>query len=141
MRPVPTLRQAARSLLGDEAGNATIEFVLIAPALFYVIFTIGELGVVMTRSAMLDRGMSVAVRDLRLGLTPGVTHDQIKDKICDVAFLLGSCEEVLMLMPVVRGAIGLRDMPRFMTLRTLGERHEVSALTHATPRDCRLRTS
>ncbi len=97
MKPVPTLRQAARSLLGDCAGNATIEFVLIAPALFYLVFTIGELGVIMTRSAMLDRGMSVAVRDLRLGLTPGVTHDQIKDRICEAAFLLGSCDEVLML--------------------------------------------
>jgi hypothetical protein len=97
MRPAARFRQAAWSLLRDDAGNATVEFVLITPALFYVLFTIGELGIIMTRSAMLDRGISVAVRDLRLGLTPGVTHDQIKERICDAAFLLGSCEDVLML--------------------------------------------
>lgn len=45
------------------------------------------------------------------------------------------CEELLMLMPAVREAIGLRDVPRFTTLQTFAERPEVMALTHATLRD------
>jgi len=96
-RAAAFLRHSAAALWRDAAGNATVEFVIVAPAVLYVIFTIAEAGVIMTRSAMLDRGMSVAVRDLRLGLTPGVTHDAIKGKICDAAFLLGDCRDVLLL--------------------------------------------
>ncbi len=78
-------------------GNATMEFMVIVPFLFYIIFSIAEAGVLMVRSVMLDRGLDTAIRDLRLGLTPGIDHDGIKDIICDAAFLLGSCEDVLLL--------------------------------------------
>lgn len=96
-RAVGTLRNAAVALWRDTSGTATLEFVILVPALVYVIFSIAELGVVMARSTMLDRGMSVAVRDLRLGLTPGITHDDIKDKICEAAFLLTDCRDNLLL--------------------------------------------
>jgi hypothetical protein len=46
---------------------------------------------------MLNRGLDIAIRDLRLGLTPSVTHDQFKAKICDGAFLLSGCEEAILL--------------------------------------------
>lgn len=97
MEPRRILREAAVALWHDTSGTATIEFVIVAPVLLYMIFSLGEAGVVMTRAAMLDRGLSIAVRDLRLGLTPGATHDAIKDKICEAAFLLGDCRDALLL--------------------------------------------
>jgi len=81
----------------DTSGNATMEFVMLFPFLLYMIFSIAEVGVMMTRTVMLDRGLDIAIRDLRLGLLPGVTHDDIKTIICDGAFLLGECEDTVML--------------------------------------------
>ena len=81
----------------DTSGNATMEFVIVFPALLYMLFTMAEAGVLMTRTAMLTRGLDIAIRDLRLGLTPGVTHDDIKESVCDAAFLLGDCDDVLLL--------------------------------------------
>ena len=71
----------------DSAGNATIEFVVLFPFLIYMLFSIAEAGVLMTRTVMLDRGLDIAIRDLRLGLTPGVTHDDIKTQI-SIALLI-----------------------------------------------------
>jgi Flp pilus assembly protein TadG len=85
------------AFLRDSGGNATLEFLTLVPFLFYLIFSMGEAGVLMTRAVMLERGVNIAIRDLRLGLTPGITHDQLKDRICDAAFLLGGCREGLML--------------------------------------------
>jgi len=81
----------------DSSGNATMEFVILFPVLIYMLFSIAEAGVLMTRTVMLDRGLNIAIRDLRLGLTLGVTHDDIKQQICDAAFLLGACEDVVLL--------------------------------------------
>ena len=81
----------------DTSGNATLEFVIIFPFLMFMILSIAEAGVLMTRVAMLDRGVDIAIRDLRLGLTPGITHDGLKTKICEAAFLLGGCGDALLL--------------------------------------------
>ncbi len=78
-------------LRDDCAGNATIEFVILFPFLMYMILSIAEAGALMARSVMLDRGVELAMRDLRLGRSPGITHEQLKAKICDGAFLLGDC--------------------------------------------------
>lgn len=83
--------------LREPSGSATVEFVVIVPVLFYLIFSIAEAGVLMTRSVMLDRGLDIAMRDIRLGLSPDATYDDIKDKICDAAFLLTTCDEDVLL--------------------------------------------
>ena len=87
----------AAALWREESGNATIEFIVIFPLLMYFIFSMGEIGVLMTRSMMLSRGIDIAIRDVRLGLTAGITHDDLKVQICDAAFLLGECEDVILL--------------------------------------------
>jgi hypothetical protein len=81
----------------DTSGNATMEFVTVFPFLLYMIFMMGEIGVYMARNVMLNRGLDIAIRDLRLGLTPGVTHDDFKTKICEGAFLLSGCESAILL--------------------------------------------
>lgn len=97
MRRVMSLRKSLGAFGRDSSGNATMEFVVLFPFLLYMIFSIAEAGVLMTRTVMLNRGLDIAIRDLRLGLTPGVTHDDIKDQICDAAFLLGECDAVVLL--------------------------------------------
>ncbi|MBY8974322.1 pilus assembly protein [Rhodobacteraceae bacterium NNCM2] len=81
----------------DERGNATVEFVVLFPWIAYLVFMLAETGVLMARSVMLDRGLDIAMRDIRLGLTPDVEHDDIKSMICDAAFLIDSCESSVLL--------------------------------------------
>ncbi len=90
-----------RSLLGrtarEEDGNATIEFVLLFPIyLSFMILSI-ELGFITMRHTMIERGMDIAVRELRLGTGTAPQHDEIKDIICDNALVVLDCENSLRL--------------------------------------------
>lgn len=102
------VRRQLRRFVRDETGNATLEFIVIVPFLVYIIFMMAEIGVLMARTVMIDRGMDIAVRDLRLGLIPGATHDQIKEKVCEAAFLIGDCNTSLTL-----DVTPLRDLSLF----------------------------
>lgn len=95
-----------RAFLGDDTGNATLEFLVLFPFLMYMILSLGEVGTLMARAVMLDRGLNIAIRDVRLGLTPGITHDELKTKICQGAFLLTKClDDVLLeMLPVANPA-------------------------------------
>jgi len=91
------LRRRMGAFLSDREGAATIEFVLLILPTFYILFSIAEAGLLMTRTVMMDRGVDLAVRDLRLGLATGQTHDGLKARICEEAFLIGTCNEALVL--------------------------------------------
>ncbi|HUS54390.1 MAG TPA: TadE/TadG family type IV pilus assembly protein [Thermohalobaculum sp.] len=97
MESIVSLRARLGVFGRDCSGNATLEFVIIFPFLMFMILSIAEAGILMTRVAMLDRGVDIANRDLRLGLTPGITHDGLKTKICEAAFLLGGCNDAVLL--------------------------------------------
>lgn len=87
----------------DENGNATIEFVVLFPVLMYILLSMGEAGAMMARSVMLERGLDIAMRDLRLGLATDrdadgdFDHDDMKILVCDGAFLIGDCRTALLL--------------------------------------------
>lgn len=97
------IRQFA-ALARDERGAATIEFVVIFPAIMFFVLAYIEVGVIETRSVMLKRGVDIATREVRLGLMENPTHDKLKQKICDAAFLLTNCTDWLMveLLPIKR---------------------------------------
>jgi hypothetical protein len=76
-------------------GNATIEFVVLFGPLLYMIFTIAELGIFMTRTVMFDRGLDIAMRDVRLGIP--TNPEAVKTAICENAFLLIDCENAIYL--------------------------------------------
>lgn len=85
-----------------EDGNASVEFVVVFPVLFYMLICAAESGYMLARSVMLDRALDLTVRSLRLGLLPGIQHDQLKGMICaDAALkktgLMQNCETVLKL--------------------------------------------
>ena len=86
-----------RMFLRNEDGNATLEFVVIFPFLTYLIFTLAEVGTLMARTVMLDRGLDIAMRDVRLGLTENPTVADIRREICTAAFLLNECESSVLL--------------------------------------------
>jgi len=81
----------------DQAGNATIEFVMVFPALMFFVMMIFETGFIATRSVLLERGLDVAARDLRLGTDPTIDHDKLRRSVCANSTILVNCERDLIL--------------------------------------------
>lgn len=81
----------------DEAGNATVEFVLILPIYVAMMTMSVELGMITLRNTLLERGLDVAVREVRLGTGTAPDHDDIKKMVCDNAFFIRDCEKNLRL--------------------------------------------
>ncbi len=91
------LGQMLRRLLGDERGNASIEFLVVFPAFVFVLLAGIESGVTLTKKVMLERALDLAVRDLRLGNLEDPTHDSLRDRICARSVVLGACSQALLL--------------------------------------------
>ncbi len=104
------IKQGVRRLMGlarREDGNATIEFVIIFPLYFALLAMSVELSMITLRQTLLERGLDMAVRDIRLGTGEFVQnydtdeqndaaleayHNKIKTRICDEAFAVLDCE-------------------------------------------------
>lgn len=74
-----------------EDGNGTIEFVLMLPFFMILFGSTFELGMAMTRQVMLDRGLDMTVREIRIGGITPVNHDTIKASICNRAAIIPDC--------------------------------------------------
>lgn len=82
----------------DQDGSSTVEFVIIFPAVLALVFGVIESGWLMTRYMMLDRGMDITVRGIRLGvgtMADQPDHDAIRASICEYSLILPDCEETL----------------------------------------------
>ena len=91
------MSEKLRSFIEDEGGNATIEFVMVFPALMFFVMMIFETGFIATRSVLLERGLDVATRDLRLGTDPTIDHEKLKNQVCANSSILVHCERDLIL--------------------------------------------
>lgn len=97
MSVIPALRARLRRLRSDERGTATVEFAIMFPIFATLFLSAVELGVISLRHSMLERGLDMAVRDIRLGTGTAPQHDDIKDAICNYAGLLPNCDTNLRL--------------------------------------------
>lgn len=75
----------------SEEGTATIPFVIFVPFFLTLVIASVEMGLLMVRSVMLERGLDMAVRDLRLGLTASPSYEQLKQNICNNAGIIPNC--------------------------------------------------
>ncbi|GAD57020.1 TadE/TadG family type IV pilus assembly protein [Limimaricola cinnabarinus] len=82
---------ALSRLIRTRDGSVGIEFVMIVPVLLMMITSSFELGMVTMRQVMLDRGLDLTVRDIRLGAIVPVTHETVGASICDHALILPDC--------------------------------------------------
>ncbi|WP_299670638.1 TadE/TadG family type IV pilus assembly protein [uncultured Roseobacter sp.] len=82
----------------DEEGHMIIEFALIVPAVFSLFLASVEFGIYSMRQMFLDRGLDLAVREIRLNTGIDVDddgvidldHDAVKQKVCDYAGFLNT---------------------------------------------------
>lgn len=78
-------------------GNATVEFAIIAPLMFLILFMSVEIGIYHIYATMLDRAMDITVRDIRLGTGSDWEHDTIRDLICERSGFIDDCSNSLKL--------------------------------------------
>ncbi|MDW4497022.1 pilus assembly protein [Sulfitobacter sp. D35] len=105
-------RRFAARFRDDENGQILVEFVVMVPLVFTIFMTSVEMGVYSYRQVFLDRGLDLAVRDIRLSTGNTPKHDEIKARICEYSGFLAECERTLRLemTPMnVRGFSGLAD--------------------------------
>lgn len=88
---IKTVKRRVQAFVRSEAANATVEFVIIAPVLLWFVFSTFETGWLMTRKTMLDRGLNMAIRELRLGLIEDPDHAKLKARVCERTRVLRNC--------------------------------------------------
>lgn len=89
--------KSLRSFARKEDGNATIEFVIALPAFMLLFTSAYEAGVLSTRHVMLERGLDVAVREVRIGAMINPSHERLTARICEVASIIPDCANQLRL--------------------------------------------
>lgn len=95
----------------DENGaTSTIEFVLIFPLFMVMFLSMFEVGLLMTRTVMLDRGVNIAVRDVRLSTT-AVSHNDLRDSICEAAWIFRTCKDDMVIEMTVLTGDDFSNMP------------------------------
>ena len=88
-------RLRASTFARGDSGAATIEFVVIFPAMFLFIANTVETSTVLTRGAMLDQSLDLAVRELRLGTDGPPEFEEFRKLICDANAFLPDCMNAL----------------------------------------------
>ncbi|MFC3616042.1 TadE/TadG family type IV pilus assembly protein [Lutimaribacter marinistellae] len=95
----------------QEDGNATIEFVIIFPALLVLMLSGIELAFVSLHHAMLERAVDMTVRDIRLGTGKAHTHTDIKQVVCERAGFIDDCGSNLKLEMIRLDPYGIVSIP------------------------------
>ncbi|MCB4379922.1 pilus assembly protein [Synechococcus sp. MU1644] len=81
----------------EEDGQMVVEFALAVPLMFTLFMTSVELGIYSVRQGFLDRGLDMAVRNVRLNTGAGYTHGDIKTMVCEYSGFLEDCDSALKL--------------------------------------------
>lgn len=81
----------------DDQGAVTVEFVIIFPIFFAFFLMTYESGMISLRHVMLEHGVDVTVREIRIGEINTPTTANLKDRICRAASILPDCEAQLRL--------------------------------------------
>lgn len=80
-----------------EDGSMVIEFALWFPIFVALMGATIELGMIGVRHMMLERGLDIAVRQVKLNTGNPPQHDDLKEFICQEAAVIPDCLEVLKL--------------------------------------------
>lgn len=115
---IKTIGKFLRLFRRKEDGGPTIEFVLVFMPFMIITVSGFELGLLMTRHVMLERGVDIAVRDVRLNTGNPIDELEFKRLVCNGAGLLGDdCMTKVRLEMVAvdmwqQNAVGPAAMPR-----------------------------
>jgi hypothetical protein len=91
--PLARLRGFAR----DTGAAATVEFIMVVVPTFTLFMSAAESGILSFRHVMLERGVDIATRALRISSGSTPSHEDVRRMICDNALILPDCETALVL--------------------------------------------
>lgn len=94
---IPGFRNALHRFRRDEDGTASVEFVIVVPVFLALMMFSIELGFITLRNTMLERGLDIAVREVRLGTGTVPQHDEIKQIVCEKSVIIYDCMNTLQL--------------------------------------------
>lgn len=97
------LTKRLKRAFSREDGSATIEFVILFPAILTVFFSAFEVSIYLTRSVLLDRALDLNVRLLRLGTLEPATQAELQRRVCNDALIFKDCPNAI--------AIELTEVP------------------------------
>jgi len=99
-----------RTFLQRTDGSSTLEFVLLFPAYVIILLAAVESGIMMINNVLLERGVDIAVRELRLGVSVPADEEALKKDVCNAAAFIADCTTNLRL-ELVRIDTSTFDMP------------------------------
>ncbi|WP_342078659.1 TadE/TadG family type IV pilus assembly protein [Yoonia sp. SS1-5] len=111
MRSLKVFQNRIRAFCRDESGVASVQFVMVFPIFMLFFGMTFENGIVSLRHVMLERGVDIAVRDVRIGRMPNPTRELLRSRICDVALLIPDCENALELEMITRDPRSWQAIP------------------------------
>lgn len=85
------LGRAVRRFRRNEDGGPTVEFVLVFTPFFILSVSAFELGLLMTRHVMLERGVDMAIREVRINTGAAIDETAIKRMVCNAAGVIPNC--------------------------------------------------
>lgn len=80
-----------------ERGAATVEFVILLPVFLAVFLSSFEASLLLTRQVMLERGVDIAAREIRLDSGNTVTQNELRNEVCDRARILPNCRDNMLI--------------------------------------------
>lgn len=90
-----SLAARLRAFRRNEDGVAAVEFSLVFPIVLFMFIWAVELGLLMTKSVMLEHALDVTMRNLRLGVLVDPTSETLKEEICNRARIIAGCRETI----------------------------------------------
>lgn len=122
-----TFGRVLRRFRRKEDGGPTVEFVLVFMPFFILCISAFELGLLMTRHVMLERGLDMAVREVRLNTETLMDETDVKRMICNAAGIIPSCMESLRLEMIavdvrIADSVGPTNVPRGASCTDVADR-------------------
>lgn len=87
------LRRARRA----EDGATTIEFLIWFPFFITLVCSSLEAGLMALQHSMLERSLDLTVRDLRIGVLPDPSHNDLKAAVCSRIMIVPGCGSDILL--------------------------------------------
>ena len=81
-----------RQFYSEERGTTSLEFVLVFPIFFAFFLMTFESGIISARHVMLERGVDITVREIRIGQIAVPTRERLQERICEVALIIPNCD-------------------------------------------------
>lgn len=97
MKPFSPRQRTKPRFVRDESGSSTVEFVLVFPLIMSLFLAAFELGMLQVRHTLLERGLDLSVRSLRISTAGPPDYQAIKDAICENSLLQADCDADLKL--------------------------------------------